>query len=212
MQNNRQIVRQDLYILVDRSGSMGPLAHTVVTEINRLVDTIGAEVPDTDLTLVLFDSQDPFDILIDGVPVHQVREITAEDYRPGGGTPLYDALDATITLATRRARARGRLEGRGIRTVIGVLTDGEENASIGTTALGLAGRVRRRKAAGWQLLYLGVGDPFRDAGRIGFDPTDVQPWEADELGTWAAFQTLSATALGRRLPAQRRPHPRPHRR
>lgn len=209
MHDNRQVGRRDFYVLVDRSASMGHLASTVVSEINRLIDTTKVEAPDTELTVVLFDSEDPFDLVIDGVRVDQVRELTAEDYRAGGGTPLYDALDATIGRATRRAAARG---GRGAETVIAVLTDGEENASVWTSALELAGRVRRRKAAGWQFLYLGVGDPFRDASRIGFDPADVQPWQADELGTRAAFQTMTATVLGHGRPAVRRPRPRVHRR
>lgn len=49
-----------------------------------------------------------------------------------------------------------------------VVTDGEDNASE-LTAVDVLGKVRRRKAAGWGFLYLGVGDVFADAARIGVD-------------------------------------------
>lgn len=191
----------DLYIVVDRSGSMAPLADTVVTEVNRLVAAVYGHNLGTAVTVVAFDSHDPFDVLLDrhrhdGRPV-----IRTDDYQPGGSTPLFDAIAATLQLASRNQRA-GR--GRG-RVLIAIVTDGQDNAST-HTALDVLGKVRRRKAAGWEFLYLGVGDVFTDAGRIGLDAAEVHPWSPTEAGTAAAFATVTATALQRHPRHPRRPH------
>jgi Mg-chelatase subunit ChlD len=186
---------QDVYVLVDRSGSMGPLASTVVDEVNRLIATLRTEAPNTMLTIGAFDSDVGLDVLVDATPVRRVRRWTAEDFVPDGGTPLFDALADMIRLATKAAVEHDRTRARR-RILVAVITDGEENDSVRTTALQLAGKLRRRKAAGWEFLYLGAGRPFADANRIGFDPADVQPWHADELGTRAAFATITRTALG----------------
>ncbi len=192
----------DLYIVLDRSASMSDVADTVVPEVNRLVDSLSAEDPRAEVTVVAFDSTDPFDIVVDR---HRPRPgrpaITAEQYRPGGGTPLFDAIGDTLTLASRNLRDGHHRR----RVLVAVITDGEDNDSQ-ITALDVLGKIRRRKAAGWEFLYLGVGDVFGDAARIGIDASEVHPWTRSDAGTAAAFATVTSTALHR--PARR--HHRRH--
>ena len=45
------------------------------------------------LTLVQFDSQDPYEVLQDFRPIAEVPELTAETYVPRASTPLLDALE-----------------------------------------------------------------------------------------------------------------------
>ena len=163
----------DLYIVLDRSGSMHPLADTVVDEVNRLVAAVSADDPRAEVTLVAFDSSDPFDVIVDRQRTHGEPVVTRDDYTPGGGTPLFDAIAATLQLASRNQRADRQRR----RVLVAVVTDGEDNDSE-HTALDVLGKIRRRKAAGWEFLYLGVGDVFADAARIGIDANEVHPWEA----------------------------------
>ena len=189
----------DLYIVLDRSGSMSPLARTVVTDVNRLVASVAAGDPDSTVTLVAFDSGDPFDVILDRHRHDGRPALTAGAYRPGGGTPLFDAVAATLSLASRNRRADEDHR----RVLVAVVTDGEDNNSR-LTALDVLGKIRRRKAAGWEFLYLGVGDVFADAAQIGIDAGEVHPWTASEAGTAAAFATVTGTALHHPVPRHRR--------
>lgn len=187
----------DLYVVLDRSGSMKPLASTVVAEVNRLVASVAAD-NETTVTVVAFDSTDPFDVVLDRHRPASGPALSREDYQPRGGTPLFDAIAATLHHAShnlRRDRVRRRV-------LVAVITDGEENDST-HTALSVLGKVQRRRAAGWEFLYLGVGDVFGNAARIGIHAEEVHPWEPTRAGTAAAFATITATALPRR--ARRRP-------
>ena len=192
----------DLYVLIDRSGSMRPLAATVVKEVNRLAHNVGANDPEATVTIIAFDSNDVFDVLTDHeAPRGQVLSQT--DYQPGGGTPLYDAISETLTFVSRHQRRNRPAR----RIVVAVMTDGQENSSRHYTALDVLGKIQRRQAAGWDLLYLGVGDVFADAAHLGFHANQVHPWESTDHGTAAAFATITAATI------RRRPHqPAPRRR
>ncbi len=191
----------DLYVVLDRSGSMSPLADTVVKEVNRLVAAVTADNPPSTVTLIAFDSSDPFDVVLDQHRYDGRSALDPSDYQPGSGTPLFDAVAAALQLASRNQH----VDRRRSRVLVAIITDGEDNDSE-HTALDVLGKVRRRKAAGWEFLYLGVGDVFHDAARIGIDAGEVHPWAATEAGTAAAFATVTATALHRRVRRPRRPH------
>lgn len=191
----------DLYIVLDRSGSMHPVAGTVITEVNRLVASVGEADPEATVTLVAFDSHDPFEFLLNRQSMTGHAMLTAEDYQPGAGTPLFDAIASTLQLASRDQR----LESRRRRVLIAIITDGEDNDST-TTAVEVLGKVQRRRAAGWKFLYLGVGDVFTDAARLGIDADAVHPWEPTRAGTAAAFATITTAALHQ--PVIRRRHRR----
>ena len=62
---------------------------------------------------------------------------------PGGGTPLYDAGAATLTLASRNQRCNPHQR----QVLVAIVTDGEDNASE-LTEVDVLGKIRRRKAAG----------------------------------------------------------------
>ncbi len=185
----------DLYVVIDRSGSMSHLRAIVVDEINRLVATIEADDSDATISLVAFDSDDPFDVLVDRVPVREFLPLGYGDYVAGGGTPLLDALGATIGRATRHAHHDIKADTRR-HTVLAVVTDGEENASIRCRYRDIAGKLQRRRSAGWDLIYLGPGDAFAQAARLGFWADETHPWEANEAGTRAAFATIAGLTTG----------------
>ena len=183
----------DLHLLIDRSGSMSHLAATVVTEANLLVDRIATDAPAATVTVATFDSTNPFHLVRDRVPARHFLPILRHEYRPGGGTPLLDALGALISGATHVAHA-DRQTGQRRQTVLAVMTDGEENDSHRYDHATIAGKLARRRAAGWRLLYLGPGS--RQGALIGFHPAEIQPWEATHAGTGLAFQTIADLTLG----------------
>ena len=62
-------------------------------------------VPPSTLTLAQFDSQDPYEVVIDGARLEAVRPLRHDQYEPRGGTPLFDAMGSLIDAAgVRHAR------------------------------------------------------------------------------------------------------------
>ncbi|MDG2427129.1 MAG: ADP-ribosylglycohydrolase family protein [Acidimicrobiales bacterium] len=173
--------------LIDRSGSMQGLIEDVVGGFNAFLSTQKSETGDCTMTLVQFDSQNPFEVLHDATPISQVPDLTRNQYQPRGGTPLLDALGDLVTSVD------GRLTG--LRTsedqIVVVFSDGMENASSRWTRPTLFEAIKARKAAGWTFVYLGANqDSYEEAGRIGFDNTNVQNFRGDGTGTRHAMGSV----------------------
>lgn len=111
-----------IHFLVDRSGSMQHLVDDVIGGFNGFIDEQRTTPGDCRLTLVQFDSNNPFEMLHDAIPIGDVPELDRARYQPRGATPLLDALGSLLDLAERRHVAS-------TDELLVVFTDGLENAS-----------------------------------------------------------------------------------
>lgn len=155
------------YVLLDRTGSMGPIWEEALGSVNAYVDALskpeGGAVPDPDekVTLAVFDhhSSLQFDVIRKGVRLPDWKKVTNDDATPRGMTPLFDALARTVALA--EADNPGR-------AVIVVMTDGAENASAEVTKEGAKAALDRARARGWEVVFLGADfAKFSDADAVG---------------------------------------------
>ena len=89
--------------LIDRSGSMKPLVLDVVGGFNEFITKQRELNGKCTLTLVQFDSQDPFEVVHDAAGIDQVPDLTRDKYQPRGLTPLLDALGMLIQSVDKRA-------------------------------------------------------------------------------------------------------------
>lgn len=170
--------------LLDRSGSMGAIQGDVIGGFNRFLREQQGRPGICRMTLVQFDSQEPFEVLADAVNVEEVAMLDPERYRPRGGTPLLDALGKLLEHAERRAR------GRDEDAVVVVFTDGQENASHTWTRSALFERIEGLKAKGFGFVFLGANqDSYAEAGNLGFAPGSTSNWHGDS--TTAAFSQIS---------------------
>ena len=83
-------------VVLDRSGSMAAIADDIVGGCNEYLGRQQQEPGEARLTLVQFDGQDPFEVLVDGLDIKKVRPLSRESYRPRGNTPLFDAVGRMI--------------------------------------------------------------------------------------------------------------------
>lgn len=175
--------------LIDRSGSMSGLESDVVGGFNRFAAEQRQQPGDCRLTLVQFDSEDPFEVIYDAAPLAEVADLTRDRYQPRGTTPLLDALGALIESADRRLAGLGAAAED---QVVVVFTDGYENASRRWSRPALFAAVEERKAAGWSFVFMGANqDSYLEAGRIGFDRGNIQNFAADSRGAEASFRSVS---------------------
>lgn len=152
------------YILLDRTGSMGPIWTEALGSVNAYVAQLAQDedpADETRLTIACFDYQErlQFDILRRDVTVKSFRPVTDADASPRGMTPLFDAIARIAALAESDAPAKA---------VLIVMTDGEENSSHEVSRQGAAAALDRIRKKGWQVVFLGANfDAFGEADKVG---------------------------------------------
>lgn len=155
------------YILLDRTGSMGPVWTEALGSVNAYVEALtkpsdGAKPSAHDkVTLAVFDHHDglKFDLLRRSVTAENWNYVTSEEASPRGMTPLFDAIARIVALA----------EGdRPDRAVVVIMTDGEENSSREVTKDGAKAALDRAREKGWEVVFLGAEfGKFADAEAVG---------------------------------------------
>jgi uncharacterized protein with von Willebrand factor type A (vWA) domain len=141
------------FILLDRSGSMaGSMWTEALGSINAYVQKLAEDNVDTGVTLAVFDSNDPFQIVRDRITPKTWRRVSNEDATPRGGTPLNDATGKLLDLAEKGPPNGGQYD----KVAIIIMTDGAENASKEYTTQNIKARLDSVRAKGWQVIFLGA--------------------------------------------------------
>jgi hypothetical protein len=180
-----------IHFLLDRSGSMAAMAPDVVGGFNAFLANQQAQQGRSRMTLVQFDSTDPFEVLTDALNLQRVRPLSERTFQPRGGTPLWDAVGELVTRASVRQQQRRVLGKKAEETVVAVYTDGEENQSVRFTGDSIRRLIEAKKAEGWTFLFLGAGlDAYAEGGRIGVGVGSTQSFAPDGHGARLAFEEL----------------------
>ncbi|WP_423919582.1 vWA domain-containing protein [Candidatus Poriferisodalis sp.] len=196
-------------MLLDRSGSMTGLEIAVVKGVNRFIAEQAAESGKCRLTIAQFDSEGPFEVLVDAVSVHKARPLAFEQYQPRAATPLFDAIGSLIGRADRRAKLRHKAGKKPEDQTVVIVTDGFENASTDFTSADIHRLISSRREQGWAFVFMGANqDSYSESHRLGVDPRSVQNYEASDEGVDEAFGSLSRAQRSRRAmaPADRTEH------
>jgi hypothetical protein len=171
-----------LSVLVDESGSMSGNQQSVIESYNEFIEDLRsseeAKGKDVRATLGMFDTRSPLlRLKYNATPIEEVQPLILDDYQPAGGTPLNDAMLATIT-AVGKAKAD--------RALVVVITDGLENSSE-ATAEAVAKEVRTREDEGWRFIYMGANqDSWEEGGRRGVAAQSSYKFASTPEGTRSA--------------------------
>lgn len=176
-----------IFCILDKSGSMGFIQKATIDGYNEYIgglkDTEGAK-----FYLTLFDTN--VDQRIKGVEIKDVAKLDTDGYRPAGATALYDAVCETLT------KAKGKVADDDKALVV-IITDGEENSSREHTQQDFKKMVEELQAKGnWTFTYLGANqDAWANAQRWGFKQGNVATFNATDVGTSAAFNSMSMNSV-----------------
>ncbi len=181
-----------ILILLDRSGSMEHIADDVIGGFNRFLADQQAAGPDARITLVQFDTQDPQEVVLRGVPILEAEPLSRAVFKPRGGTPLYDATALLIERARLAAEVRAE-QGLPPEQVLFVsITDGEENQSRHHTLPQVRAMIKECEAQGWVFAFLSAGlDAYGEADRLGVARANTRAYLADSDGVNGMFGVLS---------------------
>lgn len=161
----------NVYILLDRSGSMMTLWNEAIGSINGYVE--GLKKTDR-VHLAAFDNVS-HDIVRD-VKVKDWTNVSATELVPRGGTPLYDSCGKIM--------AQAELD-KAKKTILVVMTDGYENASKEYTQDSIKAKVKAFEDRKWEVVFLGANFDSVDtvSGSVGVMPSKSMNIAAGNMRT-----------------------------
>ena len=179
-------------IVLDRSGSMAQIADDVVGGFNTFLGEQRKQDGGGRVTLVQFDGQDPFEVLIDGEDLAEVSNLDPARYIPRGNTPLYAAVGRMIAQVDAEILERAD-DGKPIEDqVVVIVTDGYENASREFSGKTLSDLIETRRSRAWAFVFLGADEgTFKEGERMGVAQANTAQWAATGEGTAAMFASVS---------------------
>ncbi len=171
-------------IILDESGSMMSIYKPALDGVNETLQTIrGAqeEHPEQEhfVTLVTFDTGH-FNQIYRDTPAAKASDIKTDQYRPNGGTPLYDAMGRSIN------ELRSKVAKEDI-VLVTIITDGYENASHEYDGKAIKSLVEAMRAEGWVFTYIGANQDV-DAVAESMAIKHRMAFSADEASTKAMFE------------------------
>ena len=188
----------NLSVVLDRSGSMQSIASDMIGGFVAFIDEQRQAEGECRVTLVQFDSEDPFEVLVDGEPIASVRP-DARKYIPRGLTPLLDAVGRMIARIDAGIAERRELGKSEEDQIVLIITDGLENASREYSLAAIKGLIEARRADGWVFAFLGADqDSFAEGGRLGVSAVNRRDWDKTAQGTAEMWSKVSSASLAHR--------------
>ena len=171
-------------IIVDESGSMCVIERQALAGINETIETVKKMQqlhPDMEqrISLLTFDSGHKT-FKYDNVKADNVNTLSARDYNPRGGTPLYDAIGISIAKLNAQTSEKDNV-------LVTIITDGEENSSEEYNLHMVKTLISKMKKQGWTFTLIGT-DNLDVEGMAGLMNIDNHlAFTQDEEGTRMMF-------------------------
>ena len=179
-------------VILDRTGSMESIRDDTIGGFNAFLGAQKTEPGLATLTLVQFDSQDPYEIVYQFKPMAEVPQLTRETFVPRASTPLLDAMGRGINDLEKNIVDMSEEE-RPSRVVMVVITDGQENSSREFRKDQIEKMIKeKQEKSAWQFVFLSADlAAIGDALASGMHAASVLGHDKDRQGTSAAWASLS---------------------
>lgn len=179
----------EIVAIIDSSGSMQSIRSDAIGGFNSFIEDQQAQEGEANFTSVTFDTT--VKSLQESVKVADAIKFDDKNYRPGGGTALYDAIGLTIS-KFKDKRSQGKVD----KLVCAILTDGEENSSREFTAEKVKELITEAETEfGWIFVFLAANqDAFTAGNKLGIDSRRTLNFVASAAGTNYAMRGVSTYA------------------
>lgn len=148
-----------IYFLLDRSGSMQSIKDDTEGGFNAFVAEQRTQPGDCRVTLAQFDNE--YEEVYRELPVHDVPPL---HLAPRGSTALLDSIGRLVTTAGERLAALPEEQRPGM-VILGIMTDGHENASREWSHPAIKKLIEQQtRDYGWQFLYMGADQDAIEVG------------------------------------------------
>jgi uncharacterized protein YegL len=140
-----------VYVALDRSGSMSGERWThAIDSINEYINGLKKEKIEGTVNVTAFDTSGTsvrLEELVEDQSIAYYEPLTHNVVSPSGMTPLFDAAANVMDRA---------LENNADRTIVVIMTDGEENSSKEYNQNKIKEKVKLLEAKKWEVVFLGA--------------------------------------------------------
>ena len=141
-------------VILDRSGSMNSIKTEVIGGFNSFLEIQQKDEEQATLTLVQFDSANPYEVIHSFKPLKEIPKLTANTFVPRGLTPLLDAIGRGILDVNSFIKTLDKKE-RPEKVVFVIITDGQENNSREFTKARVTDLIKKKtEKKNWQFVFL----------------------------------------------------------
>ena len=189
-----------IHILLDRTGSMEIIRDDTIGGFNTFLEEQKALPGKATLSLVQFDSQDPYEVVHNFKDIQDVPELTRETFVPRAYTPLLDAIGRSINdVASALAKKTEKPE----KVVVVIITDGQENASMEFRKDQIEKMVMEKQNTDkWQFVFLSADlASIGDAMALGFNAASTMAYDQDKDGVKSMYSSVSNSVASYRAGA-----------
>lgn len=181
-------MKNKIYILLDRSGSMSSMWKEALGGINGYVEKFQQDkeyLNNTEIMLATFDTLDY--TVIRNTTINNWKAVTSEEVLPRGGTPLLDA-SARIMYNMIDSGAK--------RAILVVVTDGEENSSRKYNKTEVQKLTKQiTETLDYEMVFLGANfDKVADVAKTNYAMNDITRSMVSSPRGFAS--AMNATAQG----------------
>ena len=181
MEQSKEISVYNLIIL-DESGSMSSIWRQALDGINETLNGIRKtqdEYPSQHqyVSIVTFEGNGVRCVktLRDRIPVENIQNLKDDDYRPGGCTPLYDAMGLSLNYLQHCVRDEDVV-------LVTIITDGYENSSNEYSGQAIKALVEKLREKGWTFAYIGANQDAVEVAK-GLNIDNAMNFDATPQGT-----------------------------
>ena len=136
-----------IVFILDRSTSMEQMRDEAIQGFNLFVKAQQELPGKANFSFVLFDTD--VTLVYDNANIKKIPALTRETFKPQGMTALYDAIGYTVERYKHAKKSE--------KTIVAVLTDGQENASRKYNAHSVQHMLKEVQDEGkWEVLFLGA--------------------------------------------------------
>jgi hypothetical protein len=173
-------------VVLDESGSMYNVKDDTIGALQQYVDELRKDGNDYHLTVTKFSTEAT--VVVEQRQVSSMTRLASKlDYRPNGGTALYDAIGKSIREAETDLRP-------GDRIITVILTDGYENSSRTYNKDKIKTMIEARTERGnWTFVYLSADiDTMAESTFLGVAPGNYMGYAKADGGTYTMSRGLAS--------------------
>lgn len=169
----------EIVLVVDESGSMYSLRSAVISSFNTFINEQKEGQGTAHVSLYTF--ADEVKQQLNACDLREVKPLSERNYDPDGCTALLDAVGTAIDETGARLAAMAE-ENRPATVIVGIMTDGYENASTRYTWRQIADRIRRQKEKyNWHFMFFGADEEaISAAAKLNIDRAESAVWQAGD--------------------------------
>lgn len=181
-----------ILFVLDKSSSMSHIRKETIEGVNAFLEEQKTFKQKAHFTLCQFNQH--YSKTHDKCDLTEVEPLTAANFVPSGYTALYDAIGHTITqaLADDAASPTGKPP-KGQKTVLAILTDGEENSSKEFNNVTIRALIEQvQKENDWEVIFIGANiDAATVGGNLGVMRSKTASFDYSGKGVSDVMKSVS---------------------